>query len=227
MPVASAPSAVNLAVTFPFSRKLTAGPYGEKQGTVETFMVDAAKAGAKFLVGAQVDRLLFCRPDQPTPTTITDSQLHMFYPNAHRTKSFGALLTLQDGSKAVVIASKSVVVSGGSINSPAILLRSKLRNPNIGRNLHLHPCTYVTACFDEQINPWEGAIMTAVGSSIASTVDIELKVRCPMSAKTETGHITVPSLKCVCHSLAGVPLDLKSGNRVSSINLACWNTTTA
>jgi len=126
-------------------------------------MVDAAKSGAKFLVGASVDRLLFCRPDQRVPTTITDSELDTYYPNTHRTKCFGALLTLQDRTKAVVLASKSVVVSGGSINSPAILLRSKIRNPNIGRNLHLHPCTYVTAYFDEQINPWEGAIMTAVG----------------------------------------------------------------
>jgi long-chain-alcohol oxidase len=144
------------------AQKLMPGPYGEKQGTVETFMVDAAKSGAKFLVGAQVDRLIFCRPHEPTPETIIDSELHKYYPNVHRTKCFGALLTLKDGTKAAVLASKSVVVCGGSINSPAILLRSKVRNPNIGRNLHLHPCTYVTAYFDEQINPWEGAIMTAV-----------------------------------------------------------------
>jgi len=128
-------------------------------------MVDAAKAGAKFLVGAQVDRLLFCRPDEQAPTMVSDAQTTMFYPDRYRSKCFGALLTLQDSTKAVVLASKSVVVSAGSINSPAILLRSKIRNPNIGRNLHLHPCTYVTAYFDEQINPWEGAIMTAVSSS--------------------------------------------------------------
>lgn len=125
-------------------------------------MVDAAKCGAKFLVGAQVDRLLFCRPDEQAPTVVSHSQLHTFYPDTHRSKCFGALLTLQDTTKAVVLASKSVVVSAGSVNTPAILLRSKIRNPNIGRNLHLHPCTYVTAYFDEQINPWEGAIMTAV-----------------------------------------------------------------
>lgn len=127
-------------------------------------MVDAAKSGAKFLVGAQVDRLFFCRADEQAPTTISDSDLHRFYPDAHRSKCFGALLTLQDSTKAVVLASKSVVVSAGSLNSPAILLRSRVRNPNIGRNLHLHPCTYVTAYFDEQINPWEGAIMTAVSA---------------------------------------------------------------
>ena len=144
--------------------KLILGPYGEKQGTVETFMVDAARSGAKFLVGAQVDRLLFCRPDQQTPATIVESDLHAFYPDTYRSKCFGAILTLQDRTKAIVVASKSVVVSAGSINSPAILMRSKLRNPNIGRNLHLHPCTYVTAYFDEQINPWEGAIMTAVST---------------------------------------------------------------
>lgn len=67
-----------------------------------------------------------------------------------------------DGSKAVALGSNAVVLSGGSINSPAILLRSGLKNSRIGKNLHLHPCTYVTAYFDEQINPWDGPIMTAV-----------------------------------------------------------------
>lgn len=128
-------------------------------------MVDAAKLGAKFMVGAQVDRLLFCRPDDAVPTAFSSAKVTGFYPDIRRSKCFGALVTLQNGNKIVILASRSVVVSGGSINSPAILLRSKLRNPNIGRNLHLHPCTYVTAYFDEQINPWEGAIMTAVSLS--------------------------------------------------------------
>jgi long-chain-alcohol oxidase len=125
-------------------------------------MVDAAKSGAKFLVGAQVDRLLFCLPSDDTPAAFSAKDLSGFYPDIRRSKCFGALVTLEDNSKVVITASKSVVLSAGSINSPAILLRSKLRNPNIGRNLHLHPCTYVTAYFDEQINPWEGAIMTSV-----------------------------------------------------------------
>jgi hypothetical protein len=55
-----------------------------------------------------------------------------------------------------------VVVSGGSINSPAILLRSGLKGSRIGKNLHLHPVTYITGYYAEVINPWEGSIMTAV-----------------------------------------------------------------
>jgi hypothetical protein len=127
-------------------------------------MVDAAKSGAEFVVGAQVERLLFWYPNKPVPQ-ITADNLGQFTHSAQRKRCIGALLTMEDGSKAVALGSKAVVLSGGSINSPAVLLRSGLKNPRIGKNLHLHPCTYVTAYFDEQINAWDGPIMTAVSSN--------------------------------------------------------------
>ncbi|WWD20494.1 hypothetical protein CI109_104970 [Kwoniella shandongensis] len=140
-------------------------PYGEKQGTVETFMVDAAKAGAEFLTAAQVHRLLFIAPNDTVPTSIVGNLDDLTYTTS-RTKCIGAELDLDDGSKLVVLASKSVVLSAGSINSPAVLLRSGLKNPMIGKNFHCHPCTFVTALFDEQINPWDGAIMTSVSNVV-------------------------------------------------------------
>lgn len=66
------------------------------------------------------------------------------------------------GKFSIVRAKEAVVVSGGSINSPAILLRSGLKGSRIGKNLHLHPVTYITGYYAEVINPWEGSIMTAV-----------------------------------------------------------------
>ncbi|WRT66875.1 uncharacterized protein IL334_003838 [Kwoniella shivajii] len=139
-------------------------PYGEKQGTVETFMMDAAKSGAEFLSRAQVERLLFCSPGADIPSVIDDDNLESYTYSTTRTRCIGAEMTLDDGSNVVVLASKSVIVSGGSINSPAILLRSGLKNPNIGKNLHCHPVTYVSAKFEDKINPWDGAIMTAVSN---------------------------------------------------------------
>ena len=43
----------------------------------------------------------------------------------------------------------AVVVAGGSLSTPQILLRSGLSNPNIGRRLGLHPAQFVFGLFDE------------------------------------------------------------------------------
>ncbi|HKI92557.1 MAG TPA: GMC family oxidoreductase [Gaiellaceae bacterium] len=42
-----------------------------------------------------------------------------------------------------------VVVAGGALNTPQLLVRSGLRNPAIGRNLGLHPVRLVYGLFDE------------------------------------------------------------------------------
>ena len=52
----------------------------------------------------------------------------------------------------------AVVVSAGAVETPALLLRSGLKNPNVGRWLRLHPATAVFGIFDEQIRPWEGTM---------------------------------------------------------------------
>ncbi|MFL6158002.1 MAG: GMC family oxidoreductase, partial [Marmoricola sp.] len=47
--------------------------------------------------------------------------------------------------------------SAGAIQTPALLLRSGLTNPNIGKHLRLHPATALWARVPELVNPWEGA----------------------------------------------------------------------
>jgi choline dehydrogenase-like flavoprotein len=43
----------------------------------------------------------------------------------------------------------AVVVACGSLSTPQLLMRSGLRNPNIGRHLGLHPTQFVFGLFDE------------------------------------------------------------------------------
>jgi choline dehydrogenase-like flavoprotein len=52
-------------------------------------------------------------------------------------------LDSQGKTEKIVIKAKVVVVCCGSINTPALLLRSGLENPNIGKNLRLHPVALV------------------------------------------------------------------------------------
>ena len=53
-----------------------------------------------------------------------------------------------DGAHYVVRADV-VVVAGGALNTPQLLMRSGLENPNVGRHLGLHPVRLVYGLFDE------------------------------------------------------------------------------
>ncbi len=57
------------------------------------------------------------------------------------------------------IVAKHYVVAGGAINSPALLLRSKLPDPHalLGRRTFLHPVVISAAFFDEPVQGWAGA----------------------------------------------------------------------
>jgi len=74
-------------------------------------------------------------------------------------KALGVECQLANGKK-VNIKSRITVVSGGSLNSPTLLLRSKVNNPNIGKNLRLHPVVLVMGKLDRTVNPYDGCPMT-------------------------------------------------------------------
>ena len=58
----------------------------------------------------------------------------------------------------VQVRCRAVVAAAGAIETPALLLRSGLTNPNVGRGLRLHPATAVFGIFEEEIRPWEGTL---------------------------------------------------------------------
>lgn len=84
-----------------------------------------------------VERLLFAAsPSSPLPTPET---LDKYTPTSSRRHCIGALVKDKNGNLAVIRAKQSTIVSAGTIHSPAVLMRSGLKNPRIGRNLRLHP----------------------------------------------------------------------------------------
>ena len=127
----------------------------EKQGPVVSFLPDAQRAGAQFVEGLQVDKVMF--------------ENHNGYETAVGVKgswksrdSFGGVGGPDKTTREVIIKAKRVIVSAGTLESPLLLLRSGLRNSQIGRNLYLHPTCMIYATFPDQepIKPWEGAILT-------------------------------------------------------------------
>jgi long-chain-alcohol oxidase len=103
---------------------------GAKQSTMRTYLEDAERDGARIIVGADVRRVNI---DDGAATGVTAEV------NGHR----------------VHVTSRAVISACGSIESPALLLRSGLKG-QVGRHLHLHPGMGAFGIFDEDVHVWEG-----------------------------------------------------------------------
>lgn len=104
----------------------------EKQGPVVSFLPDAEKAGAKFIEGYEADKVIFEIVGGKKVATGVRGQW------TSRDRN-GGVSGSERTIREVIIKAKRVILSAGTLQSPLILLRSGLSNPQIGRNLHLHP----------------------------------------------------------------------------------------
>lgn len=104
----------------------------EKQGPVASFLPDAARAGAQFIEGFTADKVLF---DETAGRKIATGVRGTWLSRDSNRGVSG----LDRTSRSVIIKAKRVIVSCGTLASPLLLLRSGLNNPQIGRNLYLHP----------------------------------------------------------------------------------------
>ncbi|KAI1417556.1 long-chain fatty alcohol dehydrogenase [Hypoxylon sp. FL1857] len=133
---------------------------GEKQGPAVSWLPAASKAGAKFIEGFNVSRVLFDEKHGSKQAvgvigtwTSRDKDGNVHTPESDRIQ------------RQVQIRAKKVIVASGALNSPILLMRSGLKNSHIGKNLHLHPVCQLNASFDEDVKGWEGGILTSVCSS--------------------------------------------------------------
>lgn len=131
----------------------------EKQGPVISFLPDAAKAGAQFIEGFEAEMVLF-EDIQGKKTAVGVKGLW------RSRDSNGGVSGTDKTTRLVIIKAKRIIVSCGTLESPLLLLRSGLTNPQIGRNLYLHPVTLLGATYDKPTIPWEGPILTSVTTSL-------------------------------------------------------------
>jgi long-chain-alcohol oxidase len=117
-------------------------PLGAKQSTARTWLVDAQAAGARILARTKAERVLL-----------------------ERGRARGVQARTDDGHS-VTVRSRAVVVACGAIETPALLLRSGLDPPGLGRNLHLHPVGGAFGVFDEEIKPWEGTLQAIYSDEV-------------------------------------------------------------
>ncbi|MEA2123576.1 MAG: hypothetical protein QOI80_358 [Solirubrobacteraceae bacterium] len=115
---------------------------GCKRSAMKTWLQDASDAGGRTLAGCHADRIL-----------AADG----------RATGVEATVTHADGSTtAVTVEAPTVVVACGSVESPALLLRSGIGGPAVGKHLRLHPAYLVMGVYDEPIEGWNGQIQSAL-----------------------------------------------------------------
>jgi choline dehydrogenase-like flavoprotein len=144
--------------------------YGHKQSTLKTYLQDAYDQGTRIVVRASADRVLLAQG---------------------RAVGVAATVRGADGqTRRLTVRAKAVVAACGAIHTPALLLRSGLRNPHIGRHLGLHPVSGIWGIFDEQVQPWTGAMQALYSDQM---VDMDGR---GYGAKFETApvHPSLPML---------------------------------
>lgn len=120
-------------------------PTNAKQSMLVTTIPAALDRGAALLVQTRVETLEL---------------------DGARAQSLRAVPVALNGDRAagpgVRIVAKHVVVAGGAINSPALLLRSKAPDPHglLGRRTFLHPVVISAARFDQPVDAFAGAPQT-------------------------------------------------------------------
>ena len=109
---------------------------GAKQSVTKTWLEDAARAGARIVTGVNV-RTVATSFGRATGVEGVTAEGHQ-----------------------VRVRARSVVVAAGSVQTPALLQRSGLANPHIGRHLRLHPAPAVWGRREERVDGWTGSMQS-------------------------------------------------------------------
>lgn len=66
------------------------------------------------------------------------------------------------GGKRYVVRGRAVVIAGGAVGTPELLLSQGIANSSgeLGRNLKIHPACWVGARFDQEVRGWDGVMQS-------------------------------------------------------------------
>ena len=124
---------------------------GSKRSADRTWLADAHENGARFLTLTRATRIL------------TDGG---------RATGVEAVWQTPDGRGAsVTVKAPTVVVACGSLESPALLLRSGIGGPAVGQNLRLHPSSVVGGAYGTDQQAWWGPPQAGLCDEFADTGD--------------------------------------------------------
>jgi choline dehydrogenase-like flavoprotein len=116
---------------------------GAKQGTLVTYLRDAYDGGARILCHTKALRVLH-----------------------EGGRAIGVEAVYTDPAtletRSVTIHAKQVVVAAGALETPAVLLRSGIGGPAVGKHLRLHPSSGMFGVYEEDQKAWWGPPQAAI-----------------------------------------------------------------
>lgn len=116
---------------------------GSKQGTLKTYLADAAAHDARILAATRATRIVAREAKAPQlAATYTD-------------QATGRTAQL-------AVRAKHIVVACGALETPALLMRSGLGGPAVGTGLRIHPAALVFGEYTERLDGWWGPPQSAV-----------------------------------------------------------------
>ncbi len=135
-------------------------PTNAKQSMLVTTIPAALDAGARLLVQTCAVKFdlangrvqsLQCFPVKPNATSVNIAQA------------------------ATKIVAKHYILAGGTINSPAVLLRNQATDPhgNLGKRTFLHPVVASAAVLEQKVEAWTGAPQTICSDHFLETQAID------------------------------------------------------
>ncbi|GER30320.1 long-chain-alcohol oxidase [Striga asiatica] len=139
---------------------------GRKKGTPETWLVDLVESGNGSI-------LTCCEA-----LRVVTEKNWVVGGKGRKRRAVGVefMYETETGRETGLVEARVTVVACGAICTPGLLRRSGLRNPNIGRNLRLHPVVMAWGHFPDGPDCWpgpekrsfEGGIMTAMSKEVAN-----------------------------------------------------------
>lgn len=119
-------------------------PTNAKQSMLVTTLPFALDRGATLLVETRVEKMVI------EGSRVTSLQCIAVKPNA---------APAHPGVAVTTVVARHIVLAGGAINSPALLMRSKAPDPHqrLGSRTFLHPVAITTAVMAERVQAWTGA----------------------------------------------------------------------
>ena len=120
-------------------------PTNAKQSMLVTTIPSALESGARLFYQTRAERLEL-KGDQVTGLVCAPIRVN----------------GVKTSDKVMRVTAKHYVISGGAINSPALLKRSKVPDPHdlLGKRTFLHPVAFSSGVFDQRIEGWNGAPQT-------------------------------------------------------------------
>jgi choline dehydrogenase-like flavoprotein len=121
---------------------------GGKQSAANTYLLDAIRSGARIMAPFSARRLV---------------------QGKGRVAGVEGIARDSNGKVSEIkITASRVVLAAGALDSPALLMRSGVGSPHVGRHLYLHPTVAVTGKYPSPMQAWAGPPQTVVCDEFSS-----------------------------------------------------------